>query len=143
MPKVRKKQKITDEGDLAAGGGSFSMSIGDILGKAPEKPEQHLAAEAAAAPEADRAGESVEEIIKRIPKITLHRRTSGMGGKVATVVTLSGGTADAAALARALRKGLSCGSRLDGDKILLQGDIQDRAWDWFAGKGARRVVLGN
>lgn len=141
MPKVRKKQKITGEGDLAAGGGSFSMSIGDILGKEREKPERQRAAEAAT--ETGRAGESVEEIIKRIPKITLHRQTSGMGGKVATVVTLSGGTADAETLARALRKGLGCGSRVEGGNIILQGDIQDRARDWLIGKGAKRVVLGN
>lgn len=143
MPKVRKKQKITGEGDLAAGGGGFSMSIGDILGKEREKPERQRAAEAAAAPGTGRGGESVEEIIKRIPKITLHRQTSGMGGKVATVVTLSGGTADAEALARALRKGLGCGSRVEGGNIILQGDIQDRARDWLTGKGAKRVVLGN
>lgn len=143
MPKVRKKQKITDEGDLTAGSGSFSMSIGDILGKAKEKPEKNRTAEAPAGPESAQRGESEEEIIRRIPKITLHKRTSGMGGKVATVVTLSGGTADAEALAKALRKGLGCGSRVDGGNIILQGDIQERARDWFAKKGARRVVLGN
>lgn len=143
MPKERKKRKITDAGELTAGGGGFSLSIGDILGKAKEKPEKSKAAEAAAKPEAARDGESVEEMIKRVPKITLHRRTSGMGGKVVTVVTLSGALADAEALAKALRKALGCGSRVDGGQILLQGDIQERARDWFIAKGARRVVLGN
>lgn len=142
MPKERKKQKITEEGVLAVGGGGFSMSIGDILGETKERPEKSEVA-AEEKPEAGRSGEGVEEMIKRIPKITLHRRSSGMGGKVATVVTLSGGTADAEALAKALRKGLGCGSRVDGGNIILQGDIQERARDWFVRKGARRVVLGN
>lgn len=143
VPKERKKQKITEEGVLAVGGGGFSMSIGDILGGTKEKPEKSEAAAAEEKPGAGRGGEGVEEMIKRIPKITLHRQSSGMGGKVATVVTLSGGTADAEVLAKALRKGLGCGSRVNGGNIILQGDIQERARDWFVRKGARRVVLGN
>lgn len=144
VPKERKKRKITEEGALAVGGGSFSMSIGNILGKAAEGPAKAGTAETAPEQEARPDEESVEEIIKRIPKITLHRRTSGMGGKTVTVVTLSGGAAaDPETLAKALRKGLGCGSRVDGGNILLQGDIQERARDWFTKKGARRVVLGN
>lgn len=144
MPKERKKRKITDEATpCTLGGGNFSMSIGDILDIGKTAPVKKGANENEERPKAPAAAEKAGEIIQRLSKITLHRQSSGMGGKVATVVTLPNEAADLETLAKELRKGLGCGSRVAGGKIILQGDIQERARDWFVKKGARRVVLGN
>lgn len=144
MPKERKKRKITNEEDSPAlNGGNFSMSIGDIFGKTKAAPLKKVAAGNEEKRKIPVIAEKAEEAIKRLSKITLHRQSAGMGGKVATVVTFSGEAADLEALAKELRKGLGCGSRVIEGKIILQGDIRERARDWFVKKGAHRVVLGN
>lgn len=146
MQKDRKKKKITGGGELTINGGAFSLSVGNILGKdsgvaAQEEKETLLKEEKR---EAQAAAGSVDAAIQRLSKITLHRRSSGKGGKTVTEITLSKEIpVDLEALAKELRKGLGCGSRVEEGKVVLQGDIQDRAGDWLAKKGAKRVVFGN
>ena len=61
-----------------------------------------------------------------------------------TLVRLKGNELpDAEELAKALRKGLGCGSHVGEECIVLQGNIADRAEEWFAKKGVKRIVLGN
>ena len=78
-------------------------------------------------------------------QVTLHRSSAGRGGKTVTLVAIKPRQSPAAleALSKALRKGLGCGSRVEEDRIALQGDIPDRAREWFAQKGARKIVRGN
>ncbi|MFN8544178.1 MAG: translation initiation factor [Candidatus Binatia bacterium] len=74
-------------------------------------------------------------------KIVLRRERKGHGGKTVTVLTgLPLGNLDA--LVRALRRGLGCGATVDGDRVLLQGDLGDRAAAWLVARGARRLVRG-
>lgn len=141
MSKERKRRKLTEEEILNSG--NLAVSIGEILGKAEKVPAKRGSDMEKSVGQAPSATQSAEETIKLFTKITLHRQSAGMGGKVATVVTLSGGSVSLEALAKELRKGLGCGSRVEGGKILLQGDIQERARDWFIKKGAKSVVLGN
>lgn len=142
MSKDRNKRKSAEKETINESD-NFTVSIGEILGKAREVPVKSGNPTGERAEQAPAAELSIEETIKRLTKVTLHRQSAGMGGKVATIVTLSGGNVNLGSLAKELRKGLGCGSRVEDCKILLQGDIQDRARDWFIKKGAKNVVLGN
>ncbi|MDR3279627.1 MAG: hypothetical protein LBT23_03855 [Synergistaceae bacterium] len=46
-------------------------------------------------------------------------------------------------LARAMRKGLGCGSHAEGPRVVLQGDIRERARAWLVKSGVAKVVSGN
>ena len=77
-------------------------------------------------------------------KLLLRREKKGRGGK--TVTVLSGLTLSLPAretLARELKKGLGCGAALEGDTVVLQGDIAPRAQTWLLAHGAKTVVIGN
>lgn len=75
-------------------------------------------------------------------RIVLRRERKGRGGKTVTVVTgLPRGSLDD--LAREMRRALGCGASVEDGAIILLGDLAERARTWLAGRGARRVVLGN
>jgi len=80
-----------------------------------------------------------------IQKVILHRESAGRGGRTVTVVDVRPplGADAALELAKSMRKGLGCGSYVEGGKIILQGDIGDRAEDWFAKRGVKKIVRGN
>ena len=76
-------------------------------------------------------------------KLVLRRERKGRRGKTVTVLTgnsLPAGSLES--LAKAMRKGLGCGSRVEGETIVLQGEIADRASEWLRQRGARNVVCG-
>lgn len=86
-------------------------------------------------------GETAEPTLKG--KLVLRRERKGRGGKTVTVLTgndLPSGALEP--LARELRRGLGCGSRVEGQTIVLQGDIADRACEWLRERGAKNVVCG-
>ena len=86
----------------------------------------------------------IETMLTRSGKIVLRREKKGRGGK--TVTLLSGldlRPAEFELLAKALRKGLGCGSIVEEKTIVLQGDIQQRAESWLRAHGATKIVLGN
>ncbi len=88
--------------------------------------------------------EPLDIVLARAAKIVLQRETAGRGGKTVTIVSLrEAPPVDLEALAKALRKGLGCGSHIEGDRIVLHGDIVDRASGWLEQKGAKRIVRGN
>lgn len=141
MPKDGKKKKLTiGDGFTVGSAESFCISLGELTGapkkeKAPEKKEEK--------PNRS-AGQDSSLSLANVQKITLHRQSSGRGGRVVTVVTLSGGEGiDLETLAKEMRKGLGCGSRVENGKVVLQGEIQDRAAEWFGKRGVKRVVMGN
>ena len=77
-------------------------------------------------------------------KITLRRERKGHGGKTVTVV--AGLRLDARrleAVARALRRAVGTGAIVDGDVVLVQGDLVTRVQAWLAAHGASRIVIGN
>lgn len=76
-------------------------------------------------------------------KIVLRRERKGHGGKTATVVAGLGLRARALdTLARELRHALGCGATVEGDTIVVQGDLAARVEPWLAARGARKIVLG-
>ncbi len=77
-----------------------------------------------------------------IRSIVLQFEKKGHGGKRATRVSgLPFGTEELDRLARLLRKEMGCGAWVEGETLLLQGNLTDRLRDWFVAKGVRRVVL--
>jgi translation initiation factor 1 len=100
--------------------------------------------QAATAPPPARAPDPDVPALAGCGKITLRRERKGHGGKTVTVV--AGLRLDARRLeriARALRRALGAGATVDGDLVVVQGDLVARVQTWLAAHGARRIVSGN
>jgi len=77
-------------------------------------------------------------------KIVVRRERKGRGGKTVTLVSgIERPPAELERIARAMRKALGCGSTLEGNTIVLQGDNVPRAQAWLQSHGATRIVLGS
>lgn len=140
--KNRKNKKLTEgEGFTFAQERPFGLSIGAMLG-VPQKKDsapnnEEKKAEQRPAPDAQ-AEASAQQ---KISKVALQRQRAGRGGKTVTLVILPQDyKGDKAALAKELRKGLGCGSTIEDGKIVLQGDIADRAEAWFVKKGVTKIT---
>ena len=148
MDKNKKSKMKSGQGFTVGESGGFSLSLGALLGKTSS--EEAKAAKAQEPPKTPKGakeekGEKGEKKCgeMKLTKVSLQHRTSGCGGKTVTVVTLPQDTAvNKEELARELRRGLGCGSRVEEGKIILQGDICDRAAEWFSKKGAAKIVKG-
>ena len=75
-------------------------------------------------------------------KLVVRRERKGRGGKTVTVIE---GLPFAALpeFARALKKSLGCGATVEDRSLVLLGDLGERAREWLAARGARRVVVGS
>jgi translation initiation factor 1 len=77
-------------------------------------------------------------------KIVLRREKKGRGGKTATVVEgIKRPPSALERIARDLRKALGCGASVEGDTIVVQGDMAERIEPWLVVRGAKKVVIGN
>jgi translation initiation factor 1 len=77
-------------------------------------------------------------------KIVVRRERKGRGGKTATIVAgLQLREKQLDQLAKDLRRALGCGASVDGDTIVVQGDLTTRTAQWLQDHGAKRVVIGN
>ena len=78
------------------------------------------------------------------PKIVLRREKKGRGGKTATVVEgLRLPPSALERIARDLKRALGCGATIEGDTIVVQGDMAARIEPWLVARGAKKVVIGN
>ncbi|MDR1650704.1 MAG: translation initiation factor [Synergistaceae bacterium] len=137
-----KKRRVGEYGDISMGKENFKEPIGRILGadtapdtEAPER-KKEPGAPSGAGPEWTPALSS---------KVIVRRETSGRGGRTVTVVEFRpapGGKA-AEELARSMRHGLGCGSRVEDRCIVLQGDMREKSAAWLAKRGAKNIVMGN
>ena len=149
MSKKSGKTKIENSGGLSFGSEeNFSLSIGEALGK--KSPDGNFPAAKNEKPEPSRQQSAQsksppEDGNESIQKAILHRESAGRGGRTVTVVDVRPPLdSDAAAsLAKNMRKGLGCGSHVEGGKIILQGDIGDRAEAWLTKQGVKKIVRGN
>jgi translation initiation factor 1 len=67
----------------------------------------------------------------------------GRGGKTATVVEKLGlPPADLAEWLLDLKRSLGCGGAVEGDALVLQGDLRDRAAARLAARGVKKVTRG-
>ena len=76
-------------------------------------------------------------------KAVVRQERKGRGGKTVTVVdgAAIARVADLDALAKTMRKALGTGARVEGGRIVLQGDQRDGASAWLQKQGAT-VVIG-
>ncbi|MCB9681062.1 MAG: translation initiation factor [Alphaproteobacteria bacterium] len=127
-----------DKDVVQTGGGS---SLGDLFGALGVK---------ASAPAASPAPTPAPAAAVPVPgapdlsgKVVLRRSKKGRGGKTATLVQgVGGGPVALDTLAKTLRKQLGCGSSVDGDDVVVQGDQVDRVAAALEAMGARRLVRG-
>ncbi|MDA1264803.1 MAG: translation initiation factor [Planctomycetota bacterium] len=77
-------------------------------------------------------------------QVVVRREKKGRGGKTVTRVSgLELNAKDLTSLARDLKQGLGCGASVDGEDILLQGALTDRAAAWLMKHRGVRVTIGN
>ncbi len=72
-------------------------------------------------------------------KLALQRSRKGRGGRTVTLVR-GLASADLEVWAKRARKALGCGASVEGDAVVLQGDIGDRAAAWLSAQGVARIV---
>jgi translation initiation factor 1 len=85
-----------------------------------------------------------EPDLSRSGRIVLRRERKGHGGKTVTVVEGLGlATVELEKVARLMRTALGCGARVDGARVIVQGDHAASLDAWLRSRGARRVVVGN
>jgi translation initiation factor 1 len=102
------------------------------------------AAPAAAAPPAPSPADSGAPRLSNAGKVVLRRERKGHGGKTVTIIEGLGlSPVQLEAVARRMRQALGCGSRVDGTRVVLQGDLASAAEPWLRAHGATRVVQGN
>ena len=73
-------------------------------------------------------------------KVVVRKERAGRRGKTVTVVSGLGG--DLPAEAKALKRALGCGAVVEGEDVVLQGDLRERVHDRLVAAG-RKVVVGN
>ena len=116
------------------------MSLGELLGRAPAASGQDAAREAGKKDAAAKDSDSSQTGAK-INRVSLQRQTAGRGGKTVTLVIVPNDcAADLDALAKQMRRGLGCGSRVENRAVVLQGDIIDRAEQWLTKYGVKKIV---
>jgi translation initiation factor 1 len=85
-----------------------------------------------------------EPELSRSGKIVLRRERKGHGGKAVTVVEGLGlATVELERVARLMRTALGCGARVDGARVIVQGDHSASLDTWLRRRGARHIVIGN
>ena len=76
-----------------------------------------------------------------LKKVILRREKKGRGGKTVTLVQgIEAPQSILEELAKAMRKELGCGARIENSEITLQGDMRERAAAWLTQKGVVRIV---
>ena len=137
------KKKIEKSGDISLGSGEdFGVPIGAFLEEAAAFPiseeKSSVTSSGVESRQPGRARGSLNSVI-------LRRESAGRGGRTVTVVEarpplLPG---EAEELAKSLRKGLGCGSHVEGSWIILQGDMRERAKAWLIKQGVKKIIMGN
>ncbi len=76
------------------------------------------------------------------PKVIVRKEKKGHGGKTVTIV--SGVLPkELDAVCTALKSKLGCGARVEGDDVVVQGDLGDRVVAAVTALGANKVVRGS
>lgn len=76
-------------------------------------------------------------------KVVVAKSRKGRGGRTVTTISgIAGGDAILEPLARDLRTALGCGAVVEEDRIVVQGELEDRVRAFLEARGARRVIMG-
>ncbi|MEG1641473.1 MAG: translation initiation factor [Synergistaceae bacterium] len=140
MAREQKNKKATQGNGYTLGSDTqLSASLASILGK-PENKKPTETTQTTQKPQKTNTAQPQE---LKIPKVTLQKKTAGCGGKTVTVITISKeSNCKIETLAKEIKKALGCGARTEEGKIILQGDIKERAAEWFSKKGTKQIVIG-
>lgn len=139
MAKRSKHKEKVPTSTAPESSGPFNSAFG---GLAALKAQMTAGApEAPVAPPVEAPAKPMSAGAKPLKRVVLQKERKGHGGKTVTRVRSHGlGPEALEALMKDLKKGLGCGARIEDDEILLQGDIVDRAADWFEARGTKKVV---
>ncbi|GAB4567712.1 MAG: hypothetical protein Tsb0020_20490 [Haliangiales bacterium] len=114
----------------------FHNPFAALQGLREDLPEQERA------PEQETANAAPEEPAPLSGKIVLRREKKGRGGK--TVTRISGlPPSRLDELCQTMKKGLGCGAKIEGDDLVLRGELTGRGAEWLKAAGASQVVIGN
>ncbi|MDR1510558.1 MAG: translation initiation factor [Synergistaceae bacterium] len=141
------KKRIDGDGDISLGiGKKFGVSIGSLLGS-DAKPAEKIGE-----PRAESGGKTIRaderkmprDFLKTAARAILRRESAGRGGRTVTTVELrpEPDNRTAEELAKMMRKSLGCGSHVEPRKIVLQGDMRERAALWLEKQGVREISSG-
>ena len=88
-----------------------------------------------------KAAAPTREPLAAVSKLVVRKERKGHGGKTVTLVQgLPGSLRET--MADQMKKALGCGARVDGENVVLQGELVERAARWLAKHGARKVIEG-
>jgi len=122
----KKKKELPQEVSLNAG--SIGISIAELLGRTAAETAQNKQK----TPQAKTEEKPAEKKLGKISHWSLQRQTAGRGGKVVTLVVFpKDSLVDLESVAKQMRRSLGCGSHVEENKIVLQGDIAERAQAWL------------
>jgi len=136
------KKTLRDSGGISAGEGQdFSVSIGNLLGR-EQPPREDLSNPNTDSPVAKA---TPGDTFKSAERVILRRESAGRGGRTVTVAEprppFDAKSAEDAA--KSMRKALGCGAHVEGTKVILHGDMRERAESWLAKQGVKKIVMGN
>lgn len=94
-------------------------------------------------PSLKHAAESTSEPSIAAAKLILQREKKGRAGKTVTRLRGLPTPEDRVQWAARLKKELGCGATIEGEDVILLGDLGERAKTRLETGGFRRVVLGN
>ena len=115
-----------------------------LAGLRDSLPGAERAPEAAPTPARPAAASEAASVPSLASGIVLRRERKGRGGKTITRIDgLPERGAELDTLARELKRGLGCGASVEGDAILLQGDLVERALRDLLARGYRGARAGN
>ncbi len=124
------------KGDYIEAGGALNSPFAALAGRAVATAPNAASTEARVAASDVAPTEAPRRAVIRVER-------KGRGGREATVVTHLG--LSAAALTRwcaELRRELGCGGSVEGDTLVLQGDLRDRLEAALVRRGVARVQRG-
>ena len=76
-------------------------------------------------------------------KVVVSRSRKGRGGRTVTVVAgVRGNAAALEEICRELKKSLGCGASVEGETIVVSGDLIARVKVWLEAAGATKVIVG-
>jgi translation initiation factor 1 len=135
------KRKISVDGSSEP---LYNTALGDLLvEKGLVKGPVERSPETSAERPSLAGGEEMPDL-SRVGKIVLRVQRKGRGGKTVTLLSCAGlARPHLEFMAREMRKALGCGSRVEEESIVLQGDVQERASNWLSERGAARIVGGS
>jgi translation initiation factor 1 len=145
MSSRKQGKKITSGEGFALGAEEkFTVTLGDIFAPDENRHTVDLAKDPPSLVDKPDKGLCRLKGVTDIDRVVLQRQRAGRGGKTVTLVMIRDRDMfDIASIAKEIKKGLGCGAYVEGGDIVLQGDLRERAEEWFRKRGVREVVKGN